>query len=311
MTDGPMSHPTPQQAAPADAPEPPQQPHEALPAPPPYDPSIFQHTIPAAELAPLLSAEGRPAGEAYHDKALHKLLHNAAPNVTFHYGKDISLPDTLDMEFAGSGAPVMVREGRYVILVGNGATTPWIRHDGRTLLWVDTHDGVMLGAFFFHPTNGEPSPTVTVFSRQIKQDGIGVSELPPAFLVDLQRWQRANGIPLVSTLYFIGDANKKILLEHDNDFCMYNDPSTGPPDDCDQMNADAADADMIGATYLQQVHYATNATARMMDDPDQIAFVELRNSSCRRGPNPLHCRVIMTREHIHRINPRPVRPGRH
>jgi len=312
--DGPAMHPAPivRQAAPAtdEAPPPPEAAHQPLPTAAPYDPAIFQKAIPPAELASLLGDDGLPAGQVYKDHALHKLLHSAAPSVMFHYGRDVSLPETLDMMLNGSATPTVVREGRYVSLAGTGASTPWMRHDGRLLLWTDAHDGVMLGAFFFHPTNGEPSPTVTIFTKMIKQDGIGVSELPPAFFVDLERWERANGIPTVSILYFIGDANRKLMLEHDNDFCLYNDSASGPPMDCDQMNADAADDDMTAASYLEQVHYATNATAWMINDPEQVQWVSYRNNTCNRGPNPLNCRVVMTRERIRKIAPRPVRGHR-
>lgn len=39
---------------------------------------------------------------------------------------------------------------------------------GRGFLWFDLDEGIVLGGFYFTPTNGEPTPTLTVFSRQLK-----------------------------------------------------------------------------------------------------------------------------------------------
>jgi uncharacterized protein YecT (DUF1311 family) len=312
-SDGPVVNSAPQPApierqdpndppnAPADTPPP----QPALPAPPPYDPAIFQRAIPPPELTGLLSAEGAPSGQIYRDKNWHKLLRSAMPGVNFHYGRDVSLPDTIDLALDGSSNPVLVRDNRYVILSGHHTTDSWLRKDGRAMLWIDTHDGLIVGAFFFHPSNGEPSPTVTLFTKMIKQDGIGLSQLPPAFLTDYARWQQANGISPVLINYFIGDQNKKFFAEHDADFCLYNDSTAPPSNDCDQMNADAADNDMIAASYLEQVHYATNATAWMINDPDQTSWIAYRDRTCAHGPNPISCRVVMTHERIHKIQHRP------
>ena len=49
-------------------------------------------------------------------------------------------------------------------------------------------EGIGLGAFYFHPTNGEPTPVVNVFSRQVtKEMLLDWSELPPAFAEELDR----------------------------------------------------------------------------------------------------------------------------
>ncbi len=43
-------------------------------------------------------------------------------------------------------------------------------------------EGIGLGGFYFHPTNGEPTPSVNVFSRQVvKEDYLKLSQLPPVF----------------------------------------------------------------------------------------------------------------------------------
>ncbi len=65
---------------------------------------------------------------------------------------------------------------------------------------------------------------------------------------------------------------------------------------CVQMDADAADIDMNVASYLEATHHATNATAWMINDPSQVAWVQLRNNTCLSGPDLLGCRIRMTRE---------------
>jgi uncharacterized protein YecT (DUF1311 family) len=62
------------------------------------------------------------------------------------------------------------------------------------------------------------------------------------------------------------------------------------------MNADAADDDMIAASYLDQTHHATNATAWMINDPDQVAWLRVRDNTCGGVADPLGCRIRVTRE---------------
>jgi uncharacterized protein YecT (DUF1311 family) len=62
------------------------------------------------------------------------------------------------------------------------------------------------------------------------------------------------------------------------------------------MNADAADIDLNAAYYLDQVDYATNATAWMIVGDDQIAWIRVRDNTCKVGLEPLRCRIRMTRE---------------
>jgi uncharacterized protein YecT (DUF1311 family) len=158
-------------------------------------------------------------------------------------------------------------------------------------------DGIVLAAFYFNPTNGEPTPTVTVFSRQVKEESLKMSQLPPAFAEALSTWSAESDVPAVTTRYFIGDSNKKILLEHDEDYCAPGNGSSAPAaDDCEQMNADAADIDLNAAYYLDQTNHATNATAWMIVGADQIAWVQLRDNTCRSGPERLRCHIRMTRE---------------
>jgi hypothetical protein len=286
------------------APPAPTQLHEAFPAPPPYDPAIFGRLIPPAELRPLLQADGATVADVFHDRATRRLLLSAIPNDIFRYGRDLSLPDAIAMQLDQSPATARLRDNRYLLLTGDDRAHTWLRHDARTLLWIDTQEGIILGAFFFHPTNGEPGPTVTVFSNQIKQDDIHFSELPPAFLADLEQWQQHSGVPPALITYFIGDIRKKFLLEHDLDLCTTGDLTSGS--DCEQLNADAADNDLTASLYLQQVNYATNATAYMIRDPDQITWITYRDRTCLNAADPLACRIHLTRQRIAIVHP-PIR----
>jgi uncharacterized protein YecT (DUF1311 family) len=214
----------------------------------------------------------------------------------FHYGHDMPLSDALDKVLPSSQVPVQIRDNRYVLLAGERG--PYL--GGRGFIWIDTQDGIVLGGFFFRPTNGEPTPTLAAFSRQIKTKdrSIGISQLPPAFQDDLIQWTGQSGVAPVTTRYFLTGNDKRILLEHTEDYCAPGpDPNAVPPapDQCTEMNADAAEIDMNAAYYLEQVNYATNATAWMIQGDDQIAWIAIRDRTCI-GPNPLPCRIRMTRE---------------
>ena len=101
-------------------------------------------------------------------------------------------------------------------------------------------------------------------------------------------------------IYFIGGVDRKILLEHDEDFCSPVDSTTAPAH-CEQMNADAADIDLDAAYYLEQTDHATNATAWMINGPDQVAWIQVRDDTCRVVPDRLRCRIRVTRERTHVI----------
>jgi uncharacterized protein YecT (DUF1311 family) len=303
LDSGPLLHsPAPKKPAAEAEAAPPEPPAAEIPGPAPiYSKAIFQHTVPPAELAFLRQYAGARSGDLYRDKQFRHLLHSEIPGWMFHYGYDMSLPDALDSVLDGSRLPVEVRDGRYVSIAGQSGTNR-IRLDGRGFVWVDMQEGIVIGGFFFHPTNGEPTPTVTIFTREIHQDTLTLRQLPPAFAEDLARWSAQSGIPPLTTRYFIGDIKERILLEHDEDFCSPETGVAGPMGaDCEQMTADAADMDMNTAYYLDQVHYATNATAWMIVGPEETAWIELRDRTCGRGPDPLGCHIRMTREHIHRI----------
>ena len=227
----------------------------------------------------------------------------------------MSLARALDLVLSNSQVPVQIRNRRFVLISGHRG--PYLA--GLGFIWIDMQDGIVLGGFYFHPTNGEPTPTVAAFSRQIKtkENSIAITQLPPDFSLDLTQWSAQSFIPPLTTRYFLIGNNRRILLEHTEDYCAVStsDPSapSRPPDDCEQMNADAADIDVNAAYYLEQVDYATNATAWMIDGQDQAQWIVVRDATCRVAPDPLACRIQMTRRRTHVIvtrNPIPHIPVR-
>jgi hypothetical protein len=283
------------------------QPDDTAMQPPPsnFDPTLFQRPIAKDQLAFLAQYDGADSGELYKDRQFRKLLPDFVPNCTFHYGSDKSLTEALDEVIGHSSEPVHVRDGRYIMLSGHMG--PFL--SGKGFLWIDMQTGIGLGGFYFHPTNGEPTPTVNIFSRQVQKEMLlEASELPPAFLQDFTAWTEFDRIPPLTTRYFITGSNKKILLEHDEDYCM---PASGAGyDNCEQMNANASDMDLDAASYLEQTHHVTNATAWMITDPDLMIWIHTRDRTCGGVLDPLGCHVTMTRERTHIIlhapPPRPV-----
>ncbi len=258
-----------------------------------YDKAIFQKIIPSDQLSFLNQFSGVAAKDVLRDKQFRKLMKSFVPDCMFHYGKDMPLMDALDIVFKDSSLQVLIRDGRYLSM--SGLNGPYLA--GKGFLWIDLQEGVGLGAFYFHPTNGEPTPSVNIFSRQVlKEDYLKLTQLPPAFADDLVQWSQESRIPPVTTRYFITGSNKKILLEHDEDFCKLENQNATPDSSCVLMEADAADLDMDAAQYLEQVHHATNATAWMINSPDQVAWLQVRTNTCGLGPDPVGCRIRMTRE---------------
>lgn len=258
-----------------------------------YDKGIFLNPIAKDQLAFFSTFHGVPAKDLLHDKQFKKVMKSFVPNCMFHYGRDMGLDDALDMVMGGSKTPVQVREGRYLLVSGTGG--PYL--GGRAFLWVDLQEGIGLGGFWFHPTNGEPTPSLVIFSRQVKAQQLSLGELPPAFGDDLYAWTSDVRVPVLSTRYFITGGNKRILLEHDEDFCSpaYG-AARGAAAQCMQMNADVADVDETAAYYLDQVNYRTNATAWMIGT-EQVAWIGVRDRTCLGVPDLLGCRIRVTREH--------------
>ena len=156
-----------------------------------YDSAIFKNRLSIDQLAFLNQFVGRKSGDALRDKQFRKLMRSLLPDCIFHYGWDMSINDAMEKALDGSKLPVELRDERYLIV--SGSKGPYLY--GRGFLWIDMKDGIALGGFYFHPTNGEPTPTVTIFSRQVKEAFLGMSQLPPAFARDFRRWSAESNVP--------------------------------------------------------------------------------------------------------------------
>lgn len=265
---------------------------EPVSTPPKFDKAIFQNPIPSEQMAFLRGFAGAKTKDLFRDKQFQTLVRTVEPNVEFHYGRDMRLSIAMEIVMKGSSWPVQIRDDRYVLIYG--LRGPYLQ--GRGFMWFDMKDGIGLGAFFFAPTNGEPTPTVTVFSKQVLEASLEMSQLPPEFAEDLDRWAAETKIPELTTRYFLSGMKEKILLEHDVDHCAgTNGTAPAMESACEQMNADAADIDMNAAYYLQATHHATNGTAWMISGPSQVAWIQYRENTCRVGPDPLGCRIRLTR----------------
>jgi len=263
-----------------------------LPPPGPPPPAVFQNPMPVDQLIFLNDYAGRSAKDLRKDKRFKNLLKQITPRTEYHYGRDMPLSDTSDMLLDGPPLPVEIREGRYVMVGSHGG--PYL--SGRGFVWFDMKAGIGLGGVYFHPVNGEPTPTLAIFSRQLKDDSLVSSQLPAPFLQDLSQWALVAGVPPLTVRYFIPDNGRKYVLVHDEDYCWAPPDAVAPnPDRCAQMNADAADLDMNAAYFMQQTHNQANATAWMLDQ-DQVAWLDLRVRSCGIGFDGLPCRIRITRQ---------------
>jgi uncharacterized protein YecT (DUF1311 family) len=275
---------------------------------------LFANPIASDQLTFLNGFARRPSDKVLRDGKYRKLVQTVVPAFPIHFRvDDESLVGTLETVLQSVPLPVEIRDGRYAMIASRG--TPTLR--GKGFVWVDMQEGIAMGGIFFYPRNGEPTPTVTVFSNQVDQDSLAMSQFPRAFYEDLTRWSAETGVPTVVTRYFINSQGEKVLLQHDEDFCapMEHRPPT-PDEVCEQLNAEAADKDMDAAYFLASTGYASNASAQNTIQSEQSVWIHLRDETCHAGPDELPCRLRMTRERTHvllknRPAPRPVGPPRH
>jgi uncharacterized protein YecT (DUF1311 family) len=273
--------------APASAPN--SQPDLAPPGPPP--PASFQHTLPAAQLAFLKDYDGKMPSELHKDNRFRELEKQITPSTRYFYHYDKSLPDVRDEVLDNDPMPICVRDGRFVMIGTAGG--PDQHMFGRGFLWFDIQQGIGLGGIYFHPTNGEPTPTLAIFSRQLTDTSLSMGQLPPDFFADFTQWAGLARVHPVSPRYFIPANGRKYVLLHDEDYCWHPEGTPGPdPDECQQQNADAADDDMTAAYFMKETGNASDATAYMLD-PDQLAWIGVRDRTCGAG---LVCRIRVTRE---------------
>jgi len=255
-------------------------------------PAVFGNPIPSAQLAFLNDYAGRPSIDVTKDKRFDKLMRQLIPRTIYHYGSDMPLSDAIGTLLDGASLPVDIRDGRYVMVASHGG--PYL--SGRGFVWFDMKEGIALGGVYFRPINGEPTPTLAVFSRQLRQDSLAMGQLPLAFAEDVSQWALIAKLPPITVRYFIPEDGRKYVLVHDEDYCSQSEDSPAPvQDECERMNADAADADLEAATFMAQTHHAANATAWMLA-PGPDAWIGLRDQSCTPGPDSLRCQIRLTRQ---------------
>jgi hypothetical protein len=273
------------QPVPQSAPGPQTVPEAPPMAPPP--PVEFLNRIPADQISFLNDYANKTTKELRKDKRFKELLKLVVPRTTFHYGSDMSLSDAVNEMLNGQPLPVDVREGRYVLVTSSGG--PYLH--GRGFVWFDMQEGIGIGGVYFRPTNGEPTPTLAVFSRQWNTDALAWSQLPAAFVGAVGEWSQRSFVPIVPVTYFIPEKGAKYPLIHDLDYCGAGSVYGADPVRCEQLNAEAADVDMNGAYFMAESGNAANATAWRLG-PDQVAWVGMRARTCGAA---LACQIRVTR----------------
>jgi len=229
--------------------------------------------------------------ELHKDKRFRELEKQVTPSTRYFYHRDKELSEARDEVFENQPLPISVRDGRFVMVGTAGG--PDAHMNGRGFLWFDIQQGIGLGGIYFHPTNGEPTPTLAIFSRQLTDNSLSMGQLPPDFLQDFSQWASLAAVKTISPRYFIPTNGKKYVLLHDEDYCWHPENAAAPPkDECEEMNAEAADVDMDAAYFMQQTHNAADATAFMLG-PDQVAWIGVPERTCGAG---LSCRIRITRE---------------
>ena len=258
---------------------------------PPLAPVVFENPIPSAQLAFLNDFAGKPSVNVTRDKRFRKLMKQVIPRTEYHYGRDMPLSETSETLLDGSSLPVDIRDGRYVMVASRSG--PYL--SGRGFMWFDMQEGIALGGVYFRPVNGEPTPTLAVFSRQLKQNSLAMGQLPLAFAQDVSQWALIANLPPITVRYFIPDNGRKYVLVHDEDYCSQSEDAPAPVQDaCEEMNADAANVDLEAATFMAQTRNAANATAWMLA-PSPDAWIGLRDQTCAVGPDRLRCQIRVTR----------------
>ena len=257
----------------------------------PLAPAVFANQIPAAQLAFIQSYQGKRPKDLMKDKQFKAILKLAIPSTTYHYGQDMSLRNAFELLIETDPLPIDIRDGHYAMAASHGGSYL----DGRTFLWLDLQEGIVLGGVYFHPINGEPTPTLAIFSKQLSGKMLAMGQLPPAFIDDVYQWALVAKVPTITVRYFIPADGRKYMLEHDEDYCAHP-PGAAPPEGCEQANADAADADMNAAYFMKLTGNQANATAWMLNG-EQTAWLGQRESMC--GAAGFACRIAITRQRTH------------
>lgn len=225
----------------------------------PSTPNLFHSVLSQNDCMILRLLAEASSKDAVKTPQFRTVLERVVPYTPFHFGVDVPLSQALESVLARSAEPARLREGRYALFANTNGSA-----GVRGFLWVDLQKGEAVGGIFFHPANGEPTPTLTLFSSQVLNDSMNVRALPAALLTDLRTWSEAADVPTVSTRYFVNATGKKTVLVHRENFCAEPHASSTAEDACESLNAKAAGTDAAAAAFLAQTHNASNATIRML-----------------------------------------------
>lgn len=252
------------------------------------------------------------AGDSSRDAVLsaefRDLVASVTPGVAYHFHIDMPLASAFSAVIRGPAEPIALRDGRYMTISACQVATC---SGARALLWVDTNALLAVGALEFSPSNGEPTPTQTLFSSQILDVITELSQLPDAFVADLHLWSRASRFRAPMARYFINGGGFETAVPHDEDNCVGGDRSSLPLSLCAAMNVEAADQDVQAAFYLLVKGYA-NGPARTQLQADQDKWRHDRQTACGMGVtlDALACQLKYTRDRVHALTDQYVKPLR-
>jgi hypothetical protein len=258
-------------------------------------PAVFEERIPIEQLQFLKGYTGEAAKKLTKDKQFNALLKQVEPKSEFHYGRDMSLAEAVDTMMHSGHVRVALVKDRYVMV----ASSVGSYLGGRAFLWVDTEQGIGLGGVFFRPVNGEPAPTLAIFTKQLRVSELKMSQLPLEFVGAVRAWSAELKLPEITPRYFIPESGRKYLLEHDEELCAgdIRKPVVGESE-CLQRKVDAAEVDVEAAAFITRLHNAANATAWELNgqDAEQKEWMEKRKKSCGTSAGSLDCWMRMTHE---------------
>jgi uncharacterized protein YecT (DUF1311 family) len=271
-----------------------QTPASVSPCPPP---------LRCTPLAPdrLAWLKGLKAGEPTRDATLAggfaELLADVVPDATYHLGQDMPFANAVTMVLRGASQPIIIRADRYVMLAACQSPTC---SSARAFLWVDTQQGLAIGGLEFNPSNGEPTPSQTLFAKQLLDPITRLDRLPPAFVEDLGQWSKGARLRTPMARYFVNGQGLKTVVPHDEDNCQGGDRSSLTLTLCGSMNLDAAEKDMQAAYYVLLSSFAEGTTMRGALKADQDKWIQDRQTSCGTASDSvtLACRLKSTRDRV-------------
>jgi hypothetical protein len=235
----------------------------------------------------------RTTFEVKSDSRFEKTIVAATPLTVFHLGADVPLPVAIISTLSGPAFPVQLRDGRYLTIFAQRTA----RGGGESFYWFDLQNGITFGGIYFRPTNGEPTPSLTIFSGQVGDRVNKETQLPPAFLRDLEAWRAARNVPAAVVRYFVNGAAWKSPLLHDSDACAAKNAS----DACQTLNERAAELDMQAGLYLLRSRYAEGTSTVTQLDAAQQQWLTSRQTSCANKSDAAGCMAQMTRARAQEI----------